>query len=117
MSDIQRIDSNKRLSRIVIHNDVVHVAGVTSSDLSADIGVQTRDVLAKIDGYLAQAGTNKSRLLTVQIWLKDIDRDFEGMNAVWGEWADMANMPTRATGEVKLARPELLVEIIVSAAK
>ena len=117
MSDIQRIDSNKRLSRIVIHNDVVHVAGVTSSDLSADIGAQTRDVLAKIDGYLAQAGTNKSRLLTVQIWLKDIDRDFEGMNAVWGEWADMANMPTRATGEVKLARPELLVEIIVSAAK
>jgi len=117
MSDIQRLDTNKRLSRVVIHNGVVHVAGVTSSDLTEDIGVQTRDVLNKIDGYLASAGTDKSRLLTVQIWLKNIDRDFEGMNAVWGEWADMANMPTRATGEVKLARADLLVEIIVSAAK
>lgn len=116
MSEIQRIDSNQRLSRIVIHNKVAYIAGVTSSDLSADIKAQTRDVLAKIDGYLAQAGTNKSRLLNVQIWLKDIDKDFEGMNEVWGEWADMNNMPTRATCEAKLARDTLLVEIIVSAA-
>jgi Putative translation initiation inhibitor, yjgF family len=114
--DITRIDSNERLSRIVIHNGVVHVAGVTASTLDADIQGQTREVLAKIDGYLAQAGTDKSRLLNVQIWLKDIDRDFAGMNAVWGEWADRNNMPTRATCEAKLARPELLVEIIVSAA-
>lgn len=116
MSDIQRIDSNERLSRIVIHGGVAHVAGVTASDRSGDIGAQTREVLQKIDGYLAQAGTNKSRLLNVQIWLKDIDRDFAGMNVVWGEWADKANMPTRATCEAKLAAPELLVEIIVSAA-
>lgn len=115
-TDITRIDSNERLSRIVIHNGVAHVAGVTASNINGDIQEQTRDVLAKIDGYLAQAGTDKSRLLTVQIWLKDIDSDFAGMNAVWGEWADRANMPTRATCEAKLARPELLVEIIVSAA-
>lgn len=114
--DIQRIDSNERLSRIVIHNGVVHVAGVTASNLDADAQEQTRDILAKIDGYLAQAGTDKSRLLTVQIWLKDIDRDFASMNAAWAEWADRANMPTRATCEARLARPELLVEIIVSAA-
>lgn len=115
-NDIQRIDSNERLSRIVIHNGVVHVAGVTASDPSAGIEAQARDVLHKIDGYLAQAGTSKSRLLTVQIWLKDIDRDFAGMNKAWGEWADKSNMPTRATCEAKLARADLLVEIIVSAA-
>lgn len=117
MSDIQRIDSNERLSRIVKHNGVVHVAGVTSSDRTEDVGVQTADVLKKIDAYLAQAGTDKSRLLTVQIWLKDIDRDFAGMNAVWNEWADKANMPTRATCEARLAAPEILVEFIVSAAQ
>lgn len=115
-TNIQRIDSNERLSRVVVHNGVVHVAGVTSSHLDGDITAQTRDVLTKIDGYLAQAGTDKSRVLTVQIWLKDIDRDFAGMNGAWAEWADRANMPTRATCEAKLARPELLVEIIVSAA-
>lgn len=113
---IQRIDSNERLSRIVTHQGVVYVAGVTAADINADIQGQTRDVLSKIDAYLAQAGTTKSRLLTVQIWLKDIERDFAGMNTVWGEWADKNAMPTRATCEAKLARPELLVEIIVSAA-
>lgn len=116
MNDIVRTDSNQRLSRIVTHNGVVHVAGVTASDTAGDIRAQTRDVLRKIDGFLATAGTDKSRLLTVQIWLKDIDRDFAGLNEVWGEWADSANLPTRATCEAKLAAPELLVEIIVSAA-
>lgn len=115
-TDIQRMDSNERLSRIVTHNGTAYVAGVTAGNTEADIVGQTRDVLAKIDGYLAKAGTSKSRLLTVQIWLKDIDRDFAGMNTAWGEWADKNAMPTRATCEAKLARPELLVEIIVSAA-
>lgn len=115
-SDIQRISSNARLSRIVIHRDVVNVAGVTAADVTADIQGQTRDALAKIDTYLAQAGTDKSRLLTAQIWLKDIARDFDGMNRVWEAWVDASAVPTRATCEAKLARPELLVEIIVSAA-
>ncbi|MCY1202314.1 MAG: RidA family protein [Achromobacter veterisilvae] len=116
MTDIVRKDSNQRLSRIVIHGDTVYVAGVTSSAAGGIVG-QTRDALAKIDGYLAQAGTDKSRLLSVQIWLKDIDRDFAGMNAVWAEWALPQAMPTRATCEARLAAPELLVEIIVTAAR
>ncbi|MGB3836415.1 RidA family protein [Castellaniella sp.] len=115
-TDIQRIDSTERLSRIVIHNGVAYIAGVTGSNPEADIKEQTRDALAKIDGYLAQAGTNKSHLLTAQIWLRDIDRDFAGMNAVWAEWVDPQGVPTRATCEAHLARPGLLVEIIVSAA-
>lgn len=115
MTSIIRKDSNERLSRVVIHGDTVYIAGVTSR-AGEDIATQTRDVLSKIDGYLAAAGTDKSRLLQVQIWLKDIDGDFEGMNAVWGEWADKANMPTRATCEAKLAAAELRVEIIATAA-
>lgn len=115
MNDIVRKDTNERLSRIVIHGDTVYVAGVTSN-AEGGIAAQTRDVLSKIDGYLARANTDKSRLLSVQIWLKDIERDFAGMNAVWAEWALPSAMPTRATCEAKLAAPELLVEIIVTAA-
>ncbi|GAB3092497.1 RidA family protein [Bordetella muralis] len=116
MTDIVRRESNERLSRIVIHGDTVYVAGVTSN-AAGGITEQTRDVLKKIDGYLAQAKSDKSRLLSVQIWLKDIERDFDGMNAAWAEWVPANAMPTRATCEAKLASPELLVEIIVTAAK
>ncbi|WP_455282303.1 RidA family protein [Cupriavidus necator] len=116
MSEIQRFESSKRLSRLVVHNGVVYVAGVTASDPSADIGAQTRDVLGKIEGYLASVGSDKTRLLSAQIWLKDIDNDFAGMNAAWEAWIPEDAVPTRATCEAKLARPELLVEIIVTAA-
>ncbi|WP_144636977.1 RidA family protein [Bordetella genomosp. 13] len=116
MNDIVRMDSNAKLSRIVIHGDTVYVAGVTANE-PGGIEAQTRGVLAKIDTYLAQAGTDKSRMLQVQVWLKDIDRDFAGMNSVWAEWAPKDAMPTRATCEAKLASPDLLVEIIVTAAR
>ncbi|ARP80629.1 hypothetical protein CAL12_07120 [Bordetella genomosp. 8] len=116
MTDIVRKDSNQRLSRIVIHGDTVYLAGMTSS-AQGGIVAQTRDVLAKIDDCLAQAGTDKARLLSVQIWLKDIERDFAGMNQVWAEWAPADALPTRATCEAKLASPDLLVEIIVTAAR
>jgi enamine deaminase RidA (YjgF/YER057c/UK114 family) len=94
----------------------VYVAGITSS-VKGDIVAQTRDVFRQIDGYLAAAGSDKHHLLTAQIWLKDITADFEGMNSVWAEWAPKDALPTRATGEVKLAASDLLVEVIVSAAK
>jgi enamine deaminase RidA (YjgF/YER057c/UK114 family) len=116
MSDIQRYDSNARLSRIVVHNSVVYLAGVTANDRSGDARAQAADILAKIDGYLASVGTNKSRLLSVEIWLQDIDRDFAGLNAAWAEWIPVDAMPTRATCEARLAAPDLRVEIIVTAA-
>lgn len=115
-TDIQRFQSTRRLSRIVVHNGTVHVAGVTASNTEGDIGAQTADVLAKIDGYLASVGSDRSRLLSAQIWLKDIERDFAGMNAVWESWIPEDAVPTRATCEAKLASPALLVEIIVTAA-
>ena len=117
MSTIQRMETDKRMSRIVIHNDVVYLSGFTPNDVKGDIAAQTRDVLQRIDDHLAKAGTDKSRLLTAQIWLKDIERDFAGMNKVWEAWVDKDNIPTRATCEAKLAFPEILVEIIVTAAR
>ncbi|HVL77582.1 MAG TPA: RidA family protein [Noviherbaspirillum sp.] len=116
MSTITRLETNQRMSRVVIHNGVVAVGGLTAGDPSQDIKGQTRQVLEKIEGWLAKAGTDKTKLLTAQIWLKDIERDFAGMNEVWDAWAPEGAAPTRATCEAKLARPELLVEIIVTAA-
>lgn len=114
--DIIRKESTERFNRIVIHGDTVYIAGVTSR-APGGIVEQTRDVLQKIEGYLKQADTNKSRILSAQIWLKDIERDFEGMNAAWSEWIPANALPTRATCEAKLAAPDLLVEIIVTAAR
>lgn len=76
---------------------------------------QTENVLAKVDDLLNQAGTSKSDLLTANIWLKEIDSDFKAMNAVWNDWLDPDNKPVRATVEARMARPEILVEIQVTA--
>lgn len=116
MNEIQRHQSNERLSRVVVHNGVVYLAGVTASNRSGDARAQTAEVLAKIDSYLASVGTDKTRLLTVQIWLKDIERDFAALNAAWAEWAPAQALPARATAQCGLASPDLLVEIIVTAA-
>jgi enamine deaminase RidA (YjgF/YER057c/UK114 family) len=116
MTKITRLNQNERLSRIVIHGETVYIAGITSA-VNGDIKTQTRDVLRQIDDHLAAAGSDKHHLLTVQIWLKDISADFADMNSVWVEWVPKDALPTRATGEVKMASSNLLVEIIVSAAK
>lgn len=112
---ITRIDSGKRMSQAVVFNGVVHLAGQVASDGRLDVAGQTRQVLAAIDALLAQAGTNKNRLLTAQIYLADIN-DFNAMNVEWEAWVSPGNAPTRATVEAKLADPDLKVEVIVSAA-
>ena len=116
MTDITRIESTQRLSPLVVHNGVAYTAGVTAPDGKLDIQGQTRQVLERIDGLLAKAGIDKTRMLSVQIWLKDIERDFAGMNEVWDAWVPQGAAPARATGESKLAHPDLLVEILVTAA-
>lgn len=116
MSEITRIETNQRMSRVVSFNGMVFIGGLTADDASQDIQGQTRQVLKKIEDYLAKAGTDKTRMLSAQIWLKDIESDFAGMNEVWDAWAPVGDTPTRATGESKLARSNLLVEIIVTAA-
>jgi len=116
MNPITRIETNARMSRVVQYGGLAFVGGQTAVDRSQDVQGQTRQVLAKIDAFLAQAGLDKTRLLSAQIWLADIDRDFAAMNAVWDAWAPEGAAPARATVQARLAAPDLLVEIAVIAA-
>jgi enamine deaminase RidA (YjgF/YER057c/UK114 family) len=118
--DIRRIDVTKgpgpRMSRTVVHGNTVYLAGLTASDTSADIKGQTKQILDKIDDYLAQAGTDKSKLLKANLWIKDMAL-FAEMNSVWNAWVDPDNPPARACVKAEMARPEVLVEIMVEAAR
>lgn len=116
MSDIQYLESNPRLSRSVVHNGVAWLAGVVAADCSQDIAGQTRQVLQRIDELLATSGSHKSRLLSVQIWMKDMTADFATLNQVWSEWLLPARSPARATCQVMFDDPSILVEIIATAA-
>lgn len=112
---IKRLDSGARMSQAVVFNGTVFLAGQVADDAQQDIGGQTRQVLAAIDRLLAEAGTDKTRLLSAQIFLADIG-EFAGMNAVWDDWIRLAGKPARATIEARLAQPEWKVEIMVTAA-
>lgn len=115
MNDIERIDPSKRLSPAVIHNGLAYLTGQVAADGAADISTQTAQVLAKIDQLLKKCGTDRSRMLSAQVWLADI-ADFDAMNKVWEKWLESCMPPARATVEARLARPELKVEIKVTAA-
>jgi len=112
---ITRLDQNARRSRAVIHNGTVYLAGHTADDRSGDVKDQTRQVLAKIDEMLAASGTDKSRLLNVTIWLQHM-ADFQAMNEVYDAWVVPGQTPARCCGAVELAAPDILVEIMVTAA-
>ncbi|MGE3874535.1 MAG: RidA family protein [Parvibaculaceae bacterium] len=112
---IERLENGPRFCRVLKHNGTVYLAGMTADDTKGDTVRQTRDTLAKIDKYLALAGSDKSKLLTAQVWLRDI-ADFELMNSVWDEWIDRSAMPVRATVESRLAGDAYRVEIMVTAA-
>ena len=115
MSDITRIKTGPRMSQAVIHNGIAYLAGQVGAP-GASVADQTKAVLASVDTLLAEAGTDKTRLLTAQIWLSDISAGFEDMNAVWETWIAQGHTPARWTGEAKLATPDYKVEIIVTAA-
>ena len=105
-----------RMSRAVVRGDTVYLAGLTAGDTSQDIKGQTKQILDKIDAYLTQDGTNKSNLLSANLWIKDMAL-FADMNSVWNAWVDPENPPARACVRADLARPEVRVEIMVTAAK
>lgn len=111
-----RMQTSSRLSRTIRHGDVLYLSGITAAEGGTDIKSQTRRVLEKLDEFLKLNNTDKTRLISAQIWLRDIDRDFAGMNEVWDAWTPQDAAPTRATGESKLADPSVLVEIIAIAA-
>ncbi len=113
---IVRIDPGPRMSRAVVHGDTVYLAGHVSKEPAGSVRGQTEAILRNIDARLAEAGTDRSKLLSANIWLADI-ATFDEMNAAWDSWVDRANPPARATVEARLASPDYLVEIMVIAAR
>ncbi|WP_299909395.1 RidA family protein [uncultured Paracoccus sp.] len=114
MSDIKRIETGQRMSQAVTYNGVAYLAGQVGQ-AGASVTDQTRAILAQIDTLLKKCHSDKTRILSAQIWLADM-ADFAEMNAVWDAWVPQGNAPARATGEAKLATPDYKVEIIVVAA-
>ncbi len=112
--DITRIGTGPRMSEAVICNGIVWLAGQLGPE-GASVADQTRGALAEVDRLLALAGTDKTRVLSVQIWLADI-ATFAEMNSVWDAWVPQGHTPARATGEARLAGPGYKVEVIVTAA-
>ena len=112
---IKRIEVGPRMSQAVVHGNTVCVAGIVADDFNLDLKGQTQQILNKIDKLLAAAGSDKSKLLSANIWLSDI-RTWADMNTVWDPWVSQGNTPARATVEAKLANPKALVEIMVQAA-
>ena len=114
---IERHEVGPRMSQIVVHGDTVYLAGVVAkSTAGKSVGEQTKEILSIIDSHLAKAGTDKTRILSANIWLTSM-ATFNEMNAAWDAWVSPGNTPARATVEAKLAAPGLSVEIMVQAAK
>src|SRR5437588_3260478 len=114
---ITRHDTGPRMSKAVVHGNTVYLAGIVANEPKGkDMTAQTKDILAQIDGFLAKAGTDKSKLLSANIWVTDM-KEFAAMNAVWDAWVSPGNTPARATVEAGLASPDYKVEIMVVAGK
>ncbi len=114
---IERKEVGARMSQAVVHGDTVYLAGQVAVDApGAAVAAQTRDTLARIDRLLAEAGTDKSKLLSATIWLSDM-RHFQQMNEVWDAWVTPGQTPARACVEARLAAPKYDVEIMVVAAR
>jgi enamine deaminase RidA (YjgF/YER057c/UK114 family) len=114
---IQRFENGPRMSRVVVHNDTVYLAGLTA-DASAgqSVAEQTKEILAKIDGLLKQGGTDKSKLVQAVIWLQDV-RTVDEFNKVWDAWVVAGSGPARACIEARLQSPAKMIEIMVTAAR
>ncbi|QJD58500.1 RidA family protein [Pseudomonas sp. gcc21] len=113
---IQRQHTDKRMSQIVIHQGIVYLSGQVADNVSTDVEQQTRDTLKEVEKLLVEAGTDTQHILSVTIYLKDIARDFAGMNTAWDQWLPAGTAPARATVEAKLCDPDILVEMSVIAA-
>jgi enamine deaminase RidA (YjgF/YER057c/UK114 family) len=114
---IERHETGPRMSKAVIHGDTVYLAGIVAdSPKGKSVAEQTKNILSQIDGFLALAGTDKTKLLSANIWITDM-ANFSEMNSVWDTWVSPGNTPARATVEAKLASPDYKVEIMVVAAR
>jgi enamine deaminase RidA (YjgF/YER057c/UK114 family) len=113
---MQRFHVGPRLSEMAVFNKTVYLAGQVPDNIDADIVGQTENVLAQIDRLLIEAGSDKTRILMCQIFITDM-ANMTGMNQAWDAWVVEGNSPPRATVQAALAKPEWLVEIVVTAAQ
>ncbi|EMH4147404.1 RidA family protein [Providencia stuartii] len=114
---IKRNNPKPRLADSVEYAGLVYLSGQVPNDLNGDITAQTQDILAKIDTLLAASNSDKTRILSAQVWIKNMERDFAAFNAVWESWMPTENSPARAAVEANMAREQVLVEIMVTAAQ
>ncbi|EFL89276.1 RidA family protein [Ahrensia sp. R2A130] len=114
MSNIERIHTGERSSKIVKHNGTVYLTGQVGGT-EGDITVQTHEVFSRVEALLKEAGSSKEQMLQVEIWLADM-ADFAAMNLVWNAWVPEGHAPARACGQVPMARAALKIEVIVTAA-
>jgi enamine deaminase RidA (YjgF/YER057c/UK114 family) len=114
-TDIQRLHVAARYSEAAVFNGVVYLAGMVPECVATDIRSQTADVLQQIEQRLLEAGSDKTRILRTQIYLKDI-ADITAMNEVWDDWVVAGSAPARATVQAALANPVYLIEVVVTAA-
>ena len=113
---ISRHHIDQRMSQIVTHGDTVYLAGQVANDFNVSITIQTEQVLQIIDALLGEVGSDKSKILSAQIWLANIGH-FAEMNQVWDAWVPEGSAPARACIEARLASPDWLVEIGIVAAR
>ena len=116
MSTITRQETGQRMSKIVTCKDTIYLCGQVADNADQPIGPQTENMLAKVDALLEEAGSDRSHILSATIYIRDM-KDFAEMNSVWDNWVPEGHAPARACVEARMARPELLVEISVIAAK
>lgn len=116
MTEINRQETSARMSKIVTHNDVIYLCGQVADNSDESIGPQTENMLEKVDALLVQAGSDREHMLSATLYIRDM-KDFAGMNEVWDQWVPEGCAPARACVEARMARPDLLVEISVTAAK
>ncbi len=114
---IKRNNPKPRLSDSVEYSGIVYLSGQVPNNLSGDITQQTKEVLGKIDELLAKSNSDKSLILSAQVWIKNMSRDFSAFNDVWELWMPTENSPARAAVEANMAREDVLVEIMVTAAQ
>lgn len=112
---IARFDVGARMSQCVRHGDTIYLAGLVADDCAGGVADQSRQILEKIDRYLADAGSDKSKLLQCHIWLTDM-KNYADFNTVWDAWIAPREPPARACVRAELARPEWLVEVMAIAA-
>lgn len=112
---ITRLHKTSRFCEAAITGNLIHLAGQLADNISQDITSQTQQTLDNIDRFLEDAGSSKSQILSVTIYLKDIEKDYQAMNTLWDAWIDPENPPARTCVEAKMYSPQVLVEMTVTA--